>query len=156
MAAYVKPHQVPETTTGDAGSAKRNILRKGGPAKTRKEGIPGSAVDDGSTAVDGCALDEDDPNYDSEEDNRMNVPKRSPLYRDNPYKSTISLAAYKKRAEDIIDEYFVSGDIDDTAHYIMVSPGIDCLHFCNLYIRITLTTASNCRTLTQLSTLMSL
>lgn len=120
MSAYVKPAKLPETTTGELGTAKRNILRKGGPGRSRKEGIPGASVDDGSLTVDGCALDEDDPNYDSEEDDGVNIPKRSPLYRDNITKYSISLAAYKKRVEDVIDEYFVSGDIDDTAHYIMV------------------------------------
>jgi hypothetical protein len=51
------------TTTGD-GSAKRNIVRKkntgGGGGK--KENI----IDDGSMYCDPSALDEHDPNYDSE------------------------------------------------------------------------------------------
>lgn len=120
MAAYVKKNVVPETMTGDEGTAKRNILRKGGPGKSRKDGLPGSVVDDGSLHVDNCAMDEDDPNYDSEDDNGVPIPKYSPLHRDDVAKSCISLSAYKKRVEPIIAEYFVSGDIEDTAHYIMV------------------------------------
>ena len=120
MSAYVKKSKVPETTTGEAGSAKRNILRKGGPGRDRKDGIPGTIVDDGSVNIPPIALDEDDPNYDSEEDDGRNIPNRSPLHRDDFVKSNISLVPYKKRVEIIIDEYFVSGDIDDTAHYIMV------------------------------------
>ncbi len=121
MSAYVKTSKVPETTTGEIGTAKRNILRKGGHGKSRKDGIPGGAVDDGSNHVDNCALDEDDPNYDSEDDSGVAIPKYSSLHRDDTSKSSISLPAYKKRADDIIDEFFVSGDIDDTAHYVMVS-----------------------------------
>jgi len=81
--------------------------------------LPGSAVDDGSIHVDNYALDEDDPNYDSEDDNGATpVPKYSPLHRDNVAKSNTSLVAYKKRVESIASEYFVSGDMDDTACYI--------------------------------------
>jgi len=121
MSAYVKKSIIPETQTGEAGTAKRNILRKGGPGKSRKDGLPGSAVDDGSNHLDNIALDEDDPNYDSEDDNGATViPKSSPLYRDNVAKSSTSLVAYKKRVEPIIAEYFVSGDMDDIAHYILV------------------------------------
>ena len=121
MSAYVKKSNIPETQTGEAGTAKRNILRKGGPGKSRKDGLPGSAVDDGSIHVDNYALDEDDPNYDSEDDNGTTpVPKYSPLHRDNVAKSNTSLVAYKKRVESIASEYFVSGDMDDTACYIQV------------------------------------
>lgn len=120
MAAYVKKSVVPETTTGEVGTAKRNILRKGGPGKSRKDGLPGSVVDDGTLHVDSCAMDEDDPNYDSEDDKGTPIPKYSPLHRDDVAKSSISLSAYKKRVEPIIAEFFVSGDMEDTAHYIMV------------------------------------
>lgn len=120
MSAYVKKSKVPETTTGEEGSAKRNILRKGAPGKSRKNDTPGTVVDDGSNHVDNCALDEDDPNFDSEDDTGFAIPKYSSLYRENATKSTIALPAYKKRVEAIVTEYFISGDIDDTAHYIMV------------------------------------
>jgi hypothetical protein len=120
MSAYVKKSAVPETTTGEVGTAKRNILRRSAPGKSRKEGLPGSNVDDGSNHIDNCALDEDDPNYDSEDDTGIPIPKYSSLHRDDAPRSAISLSSFKKRAEVIITEYFVSGDIDDTAHYIMV------------------------------------
>lgn len=120
MAAYVKKSVVPETTTGEVGTAKRNILRKGGPGKSRKDGLPGSVIDDGTLHVDSSAMDEDDPNYDSEDDNGVVIPKYSPLHRDDVAKSSISLSSFKKRVEPIIAEFFVSGDVEDTAHYIMV------------------------------------
>lgn len=121
MSAYVKKSNIPDTKTGEEGTAKRNILRKGGPGKTRKDGLTGSAVDDGSNHIDSIALDEDDPNYDSEDDNGATaIPKYSPLHRDNVAKSNTSLVSYKKRVEAIIAEYFVSGDMDDTAWYIQV------------------------------------
>lgn len=83
--------------------------------------MPGSAVDDGSNHIDNCAMDEDDPNYDSEDDNGTTaIPKYSPLHRDNVAKSNTSLVSYKKRVEGIITEYFVSGDMDDIAYYIQV------------------------------------
>ena len=66
-------------------------------------------------------MDEDDPNYDSEDDNGVTIPKYSPLHRDDVAKSNISLSSFKKRVEPIIAEYFVSGDMEDTANYIMVS-----------------------------------
>ena len=49
------------------GTSKRNILRKGGKAHTRKEQAPGSYVDDGSTFDDPANLDTHDPNYDPDE-----------------------------------------------------------------------------------------
>ena len=54
-----------ETRTGDVGTAKRNILRKG---KTGSSNRKSSNInlDDGSLYEDPAALDEFDPNYDSE------------------------------------------------------------------------------------------
>jgi hypothetical protein len=130
MSAYVKKSAVPETTTGEVGTAKRNILRRSAPGKSRKEGLPGSNVDDGSNHIDNCALDEDDPNYDSEDDKGVPIPRYSSLHRDDVTRSAISLPSYKKRSEVIIAEYFVSGDIDDTAHYIMVRQPPLAFHSC--------------------------
>jgi hypothetical protein len=63
---------VPDTVVGEAGSAKRNIIRKG-----KKRGGTGGKtsvdIDDGSNYAEaGGALDEYDPNYDSEVRQRVN------------------------------------------------------------------------------------
>ena len=45
-----KKEPVPETVVGEEGTAKRNIIRKGGASKGgRKENAPSSVVDDGIT-----------------------------------------------------------------------------------------------------------
>ena len=120
MSAYVKKSKVPDTVVGVEGSAKRNIMRRGAPGKTRKDGLPGGAVDDGSNHEDIYALDDFDPNYDSEDDAGESIPKCSGLHREDAAKSAMSLSNYKKRVEPIIAEFFVSGDMDNTAHYIQV------------------------------------
>jgi hypothetical protein len=51
------------------GSAKRDIVRKknvGGGGATRKISASGQVIDDGSTYEDGAALNDEDPNFDSE------------------------------------------------------------------------------------------
>lgn len=114
MSTFVKKNQIPETVTGTEGSAKRNIIRKGGPAKTRKEGLPGQSVDDGSMETGGYALDEHDPNYDSEEETgKEKIPKYAALHRDDVAKSSLTLSTYKHRVEPIISEFFTSGDFDE-------------------------------------------
>jgi hypothetical protein len=46
MAAMIhKKPTVPLTVIGDEGSAKRNIIRKGGLSKTRKDSAPGKTFD---------------------------------------------------------------------------------------------------------------
>jgi programmed cell death protein 4 len=111
---HVKKPTVPETITGDVGSSKRNIIRRGAPGKTRKEGAAASGVDDGSTYEDPSSLDHRDPNYDSEEETgKEDVPKLSALVREDVGLSKMTLTAYKKLVEPIITEYFVSGEIDD-------------------------------------------
>lgn len=65
MSTFVKPNQVPETRGTKVGSAKRNIMRKGHAPTSRKANASGACVDDGSTSYVG-ALDEHDPNFDSE------------------------------------------------------------------------------------------
>lgn len=101
-----KKEPVPETVIGEEGTAKRNILRKGGATKGgRKEKAASSVVDDGSLYVD--ALDEHDPNYDSEEGEDF-VP--TALMRLAVGESTMTLSSYKKTVEPLISEYFVHGD----------------------------------------------
>lgn len=46
MAAFVKKPLIPESVVVE-GTAKRNILRKGGPTKGRKETAAGKYIDDG-------------------------------------------------------------------------------------------------------------
>jgi hypothetical protein len=132
MSTFVKKNKVPETIVGSAeGSAKRNIIRKGGSPRGgsgRKTGISGQAVDDGSMYVDSSALDQNDPNFDSEEEiGFVNIPKYAALHRDSIARSKITLSSYKKLVEPIITEFFLNEDMNDIASSILVS-------FTNLFL----------------------
>lgn len=114
-------NKIPETKIGTEGTAKRNIIRKGGAVSLRKEGSTGQMVDDGSLYQDPSALDEHDPNYDSEDDsNKDYVPRTSGLLRRDIAKAKLTLTAYKKLIQPVIQEYFSSFDIDDVAISIQV------------------------------------
>jgi hypothetical protein len=127
----VKKNIVPETVTVE-GTAKRNIIRRGlgsgsgksgnsGSGKFRKEGISGKSVDDGSLYEDPCALDENDPNYDSEEDTKGLIPGRAPLHRDKIAQSSLTLSQYKKRIQPIINEFLTSFAVEDVVESLQVS-----------------------------------
>jgi len=121
MSAFVKKSKVPETVVGEEGTAKRNILRKKGPGQGRhgrKEGIPGHVIDDGSNYTDSYALDERDPNYDSEElvgNEFIPTTSYTVLHRDDIAKSNITLTKYKKLIQPIMVEFFSSADIIELA-----------------------------------------
>ena len=123
--------KIPSTVTGEVGTAKRNIIRKGGPGRSRKDGLAGKTVDDGSIYDDPYALDNHDPNYDSEEDfGKVAIPKYSGLHRTEIAKSKMTLTAYKKKVQSIIAEFFVNADIEDIACSLEV---IDCSRVSYLY-----------------------
>jgi len=118
MSTFVKKSKVPETVVGEEGTAKRNILRKKGPGRYgRKEGLPGQLIDDGSNYADIYALDERDPNYDSEElTGEEFIPTSyTGLLRDDIAKSNITLTKYKKLIQPIMSEFFLSADIIELA-----------------------------------------
>lgn len=123
MSAYVKKPLIPETIVGEAGTAKRNIIRKGGGGgRDRKGDIAGKAVDDGSIYDDGYALDKNDPNYDSEEEGRyVKVPTYAALHREEIRKSKLTLTAYKRLVQPIIAEYFLSFDAEEVVKRIQVT-----------------------------------
>lgn len=151
MSAFVKKNIVPETVTGEEGTAKRNIIRKGGSprASGRKDVTNKKSVDDGSLYVDGSALDEKDPNFDSEEETGFAaIPKRAALHRDKIANSKLTLTSYKKKIEPLISYFFVNEDINDIAGSILVSyrESASCI---GLLI-------DDCRRLKLLSILMSL
>lgn len=116
MASFVPSHKskIPETRGVEEGSSKRNITRKktakgggGGGSKIKK----GNIVDDGSLYVDPSALDEDDPNYDSEEETgREFIPGTSsetfdynPELRSAIKYAKMTLSEYKKLVEVAIE-----------------------------------------------------
>ena len=115
MAALIaKKSAVPDTVTGIEGSAKRNIIRKGGPVKERKGSAAGARdVDDGSIYRDPNALDDRDPNYDSEEEDKGFIPDAFHQMREGVRQSKMTLTAYKRTIEPLITEYFTTGDPDD-------------------------------------------
>lgn len=109
-------NKLPETVTGEEGTAKRNIIRRGGSGKTRKEGASGIPVDDGSLYEDPYALDEEDPNFDSEEeDGKTKIPRTIIRQRDQIGLSKMTLTSYKKAVLPIIEDFFSNGDFGDLA-----------------------------------------
>lgn len=110
---------IPTTITGADGSSKRNIIRKG-TKKAGHGGKKGIDVDDGSDYVEGGgALDEHDPNYDSEEETGSEyIPVSSPT-RDGimaaglAETNSMTLTAYKKLIKPLIEQYFLSADDED-------------------------------------------
>ncbi len=124
MSTFVKKNVVPESVVGTGGSAKRNIIRKGGSPRSgagRKDGISGKLLDDGSMYVDSSALDENDPNFDSEEETGFEkIPTYAALHRKGIAKSKITLGNYKKLVEPFITEFFINEDVNDIASSILV------------------------------------
>jgi hypothetical protein len=117
----VKKNHVPETKTVE-GTAKRNIIRRGGGGgggKGRKDAA-GKTIDDGSLYTDPYALDENDPNYDSEEEVRPNIPGTAPLHREDIARSKFTLTSYKKKIQPIINEFLTSFDIEGVAVSLQV------------------------------------
>lgn len=115
--AAKKAHQPPETVVGVEGSAKRNIIRKGGVPRDRKGDIAGKNIDDGSMYTDGAALDTADPNYDSEEEAAyIKIPTIPALHRAEIAKSRWTLSQYKKAVQPIIAEFFTSFDVNEVAN----------------------------------------
>mmetsp|Transcript_5543 Transcript_5543/g.5702 ORF Transcript_5543/g.5702 Transcript_5543/m.5702 type:complete len:389 (+) Transcript_5543:1612-2778(+) len=123
--------KIPETKVGAEGSAKRNITRKktggGGGSKIKK----GNLIDDGSLYTDPSALDEYDPNYDSEEETgREFIPGSSPdrcdyvpELRTSVKTAKMTLSEYKKLIEKAIEEYFASSDINEIQRAVLE---LDC------------------------------
>lgn len=107
---------VPDTVVGGEGSAKRNIIRKG-KKRGGGGGKKGIDIDDGSSYAEaGGALDEHDPNYDSEEETGNEyIPVSSPSrngYADSPERALggtkMTLTHYKKAIKPFIEQYFLS------------------------------------------------
>lgn len=115
----------PDTKTGQLGSSKRNIIRKGSStgssgAGPRKEQPAGFDADDGSLTYVSGALDQGDPNYDSEDDgyagfHQQMKPRNTRAWGEAIVgDAKITLPAYKKEITPIITEYLNTGEIDDT------------------------------------------
>eukprot|EP00349_Pseudokeronopsis_sp_Brazil_P004210 CAMPEP_0202965640 /NCGR_PEP_ID=MMETSP1396-20130829/9545_1 /ASSEMBLY_ACC=CAM_ASM_000872 /TAXON_ID= /ORGANISM="Pseudokeronopsis sp., Strain Brazil" /LENGTH=378 /DNA_ID=CAMNT_0049688419 /DNA_START=108 /DNA_END=1244 /DNA_ORIENTATION=- len=135
MASYVakKANQPPETVVGAEGTAKRNIIRKGGAPRERKGDISGKSIDDGSMYTDGAALDSSDPNYNSEEEAYfVKVPIVSALHRREIAKSRYTLTQYKKAVQPIIEEFFESFDANEVANSLQE---IDALEYSYEFVK---------------------
>lgn len=95
----------------------------GGSVKSAKNNI----LDDGSLYNDPSALDERDPNYDSEEETGKeyipSVPKKVLVYdpelRSAVKNASMKLPQYKKIIENILEEYFSSTDIEECRHCVL-------------------------------------
>lgn len=113
MAAHVKhnAYKVPESVVVP-GTAKRNILRKGAPIKERKAGAATNLCDDGTTYRDAAALDQADPNYDSEEETDREYQRNTRSPRSLTVATAkMTLSQFKTRVDPVIKEFFVSGDV---------------------------------------------
>lgn len=121
---------VPDTRTGDEGSAKRNITRKNsGAGGGRSEGkrLGGGSkgkwdpMDDGSMAAGSEAItDERDPNYDSAEDGGSYVLvsdslSMTPLGLNG---ARLTLPGFKKSLVSILEEFFLSEDVAEALRCI--------------------------------------
>ena len=119
MASFGKKDlAAPETVVGEDGSAKRNILRRGGGGGGPRKGEGATRLlDDGSLAAsfDGVALDERDPNYDSEEDSGLYTPQSNirPYAEKRVGRSKLTLTEFKARVTPIIKEFLSNGDTDE-------------------------------------------
>jgi programmed cell death protein 4 len=128
MSEFAKQSPLPATVTGEDGSAKRNILRKDkstGAIMNRKKNSAGNNVDDGTLNIPGGAMDEGDPNFDSEDDNYagFEAAERSINEQQQRFRraygdvavgeSKMTLTSYKQVVVPIIKEYLATGDIDE-------------------------------------------
>jgi hypothetical protein len=92
------------------------ILLPPQPMQCRKAGS--KQLDDGSLYNDPTSLNENDPNFDSEDDGGE-YPVFGSLHREAIGNSRLTLTQYKKLIGPHILEYFVSGDCDEVARNIM-------------------------------------
>lgn len=118
----------------NADKTKTVIPAKTKPVKTAKPGkadrgggsgcgksMKNNVLDDGSLYNDPSALDERDPNYDSEEETGReyipDVPQNLPIYnpelRSSVKTASMKLPEYKKEVEKFLEEYFSSSDADE-------------------------------------------
>mmetsp|Transcript_1357 Transcript_1357/g.1972 ORF Transcript_1357/g.1972 Transcript_1357/m.1972 type:complete len:383 (+) Transcript_1357:97-1245(+) len=124
-----KDHSVPLTRGTEDGSAKRNIIRRHEKGAEKRQGGPGKGdwviTDDGSSETGRAALDTADPNYDSEEETEdvvyvSNGGGQSPKITNRPEDvgPMLSLSEYKRRVINILEEYFLSEDLDEVARSV--------------------------------------
>mmetsp|Transcript_31497 Transcript_31497/g.58649 ORF Transcript_31497/g.58649 Transcript_31497/m.58649 type:complete len:378 (+) Transcript_31497:90-1223(+) len=103
-----KSHIKPTKKSGGGG---------GGSGKSKKDNI----LDDGSMYNDPSAMDERDPNYDSEEETgreyipvvSTRVPSYDPELRSSVKTASMKLPEYKKAVEKYLEEYFSSSDAEE-------------------------------------------
>lgn len=112
---------IPDTEAGADGSAKRNIKRKG-KSRSGSGGKKDIDIDDGSDYVEkGGALDEADPNYDSEEETGNEyIPVSSPSRnsyadpgRDGMVETKMTLTQYKRSIQPFIEQFFLNAEEEE-------------------------------------------
>jgi hypothetical protein len=109
-AKVVKPAHVKPTKKSGGGGGGRG-------GKSMKDNI----LDDGSMYSDPSAMDERDPNYDSEEETgreyiptvSSRLPSYDPELRSAVKTASMKLPEYKKAIEKYLEEYFSSSDTDE-------------------------------------------
>jgi hypothetical protein len=88
-------------------------------------------LDDGSLYNDPSALDERDPNYDSEEETgrefipviSSKLPTYDPELRSSVKSASMKLPEYKKKVEKYLEEYFSSSDVNEWKRCVLE---LDC------------------------------
>jgi len=121
-----KDHQPPETKGTEEGSAKRNIVRRHEKGPEKQQGGAGKGkwrvTDDGSTDPGAPAIDDADPNFDSEEEGEDVVFVTAEGQAVSNHKIVLgpmlSLAEYKRRVIVTLEEYFLSEDLDEVARSV--------------------------------------
>ena len=102
-------------------SVKTKATKKSGGGGGSGKSMKNNILDDGSLYNDPSALDERDPNYDSEEETGHEyipaVPKSVLVYdpdlRSAVKSASMKLPDYKKVIEKVLEEYFSSGDVEE-------------------------------------------
>jgi len=107
--------------------AKPGKTDRGGGGNGGGKSMKNNILDDGSLYNDPSAMDERDPNYDSEEETGReyipDVPTRLPVYdpelRSSVKTASMTLPEYKKEVEKFLEEYFSSGDTEEWKRCVM-------------------------------------
>ena len=117
MSGFSKKCPVPEDKTKAVVPAKTKPTKKSGGGGGNGKSMKNNILDDGSMYNDPSAMDERDPNYDSEEEtgreyipSSTGVPTYDPDLRSSVKTASMKLPEYKKEVEKFMEEYFSSSD----------------------------------------------
>lgn len=95
----------------------KSTKKYGGGGSGNGKSMKNNLLDDGSLYNDPSAMDERDPNYDSEEEtgreyipSSRSLPTYDPELRSSVKSASMTLPEYKKKVEKLLEEFFSSSD----------------------------------------------